>query len=67
MSTDTSIVHLAGSMGIETICLLTTIREWRWTNDENSNWYPKMKLLRQKELSNWNNVLELLDNHLSKL
>lgn len=67
VSTDTSIVHLAGSMGIETICLLTTIREWRWTNDENSNWYPKMKLLRQKELSNWNNVLELLDNHLSKL
>jgi hypothetical protein len=67
VSTDTSIVHLAGSMGIETICLLSRIREWRWTNDNNTNWYPKMKLLRQNELLNWNNVLELLDNYLSKL
>jgi ADP-heptose:LPS heptosyltransferase len=67
VSTDTSIVHLAGSMGIETICLLSRMREWRWTNDNNTNWYPKMKLLRQNELLNWNNVLELLDNYLSKL
>ena len=64
ISTDTSIVHLSGSMGVKTICLLTYIPEWRWTLDEKTNWYPDIKLLRQNKFLNWNNVLDLLDKEL---
>ena len=37
ISTDTSIIHLAGSMGIKSVCLLTIGNEWRWTSDINTN------------------------------
>jgi hypothetical protein len=40
-------------MDLSTIALLTLGCEWRWTHDETTNWYPKMKLMRQKEYGNW--------------
>ena len=62
ISTDTSLPHLALSLGIKTYVLLTLGCEWRWTNDEKTNWYPNAILLRQTELSNWKNVINKLKN-----
>jgi len=61
ISTDTSIVHLALTMNIETYVLLTVGCEWRWTqNDTNTVWYPNANLIRQNKIHDWNNVIRQL-------
>ena len=48
ITTDTSIAHLAGSLGIQTWVLLPQIPDWRWfLNREDSIWYDNMRLFRQ--------------------
>lgn len=63
ISTDTSIIHLSANLNIKTYALLTVGCEWRWTqNEKTTNWYPKMKLFRQKQLGSWRNVVkEVID------
>lgn len=50
ISTDTSLLHLAGSMGINSIGLITKGCEWRWKNGVKGKyetpWYPDMVILR---------------------
>lgn len=59
ISTDTSIVHIALTMGIVTYVLLTVGCEWRWTsNDKTTVWYPKANLIRQHQIKNWNHVIK---------
>ena len=60
VSTDTSFLHLSENMDLSTIALLTLGCEWRWTHDETTNWYPKMKLMRQKEYGNWRPLINEL-------
>jgi ADP-heptose:LPS heptosyltransferase len=65
ISTDTSLLHISGSMDVPSIALLTLGCEWRWcSNDENTKWYPNMKLIKQKKYGDWesviNNVIDLL-------
>ena len=61
ITNDTAVAHLSGSMGKETWLLLQKIPDWRWgLNSENSFWYPKMRLFRQKDLNNWDEVLQKL-------
>jgi len=59
ITTDTSIAHLAGGMGKSTWLLLKYIPEWRWgLEGESTFWYPSIKLFRQKERNNWQEVME---------
>uniref|UniRef100_A0A6C0B513 Uncharacterized protein n=1 Tax=viral metagenome TaxID=1070528 RepID=A0A6C0B513_9ZZZZ len=59
ISTDTSLVHLALTMNIPTYVLLVLGSEWRWCrNCDKTNWYPKATLIRQKKVSNWDNVIK---------
>lgn len=49
ITVDTSIVHIAGVMGIRTWLLLGFVSEWRWSNDEKSYWYNSVDIIRVKE------------------
>lgn len=65
ISTDTSILHISGSMDVPTIALLTLGCDWRWNlKGESTNWYPNMKLIKQKTYGDWkyviNNVIDLI-------
>jgi len=61
ISTDTSIVHVAGTANIPCWCLLTKGCDWRWTkNDETTKWYPNIKLIRQTEVLEWGNVVDMI-------
>ena len=56
---DTSIAHLAGGMGKRVWLLLRDIPFWTWgLEGESTFWYPSMKLFRQKERHNWQEVME---------
>lgn len=65
ITVDTSIAHLAGSLGIPTWILLPFCAEWRWLQDrEDSPWYPSARLWRQAKAGDWTELLERVRNAL---
>jgi tetratricopeptide (TPR) repeat protein len=57
ISTDTSIVHLAGALGRPVWVALSAVPEWYWMLDRtDSPWYPTMRLFRQRERGDWPSV-----------
>jgi hypothetical protein len=65
ISSDTSIAHLAGSLGIKTWMALKYVPEWRWQLDrEDSPWYPSMRLFRQERFHDWDGVFQRIGNAL---
>ena len=67
ITSDTSIAHLAGGMGKSTWLLLQHVPEWRWgLESDNTFWYPKIKLFRQKEQHNWQEVMERVSCEIKK-
>ena len=61
ITVDTSLAHLAGSMGRACWVLLPFTPDWRWLLDQqDSPWYPSIRLFRQKRLGDWAGVLDEL-------
>lgn len=59
ISVDTSVAHLAASMGKPTWILLPFAADWRWLVERtDSPWYPSVTLFRQSQHDNWDDVLE---------
>jgi hypothetical protein len=59
ITSDTSVAHLAGGMGKTTWLLLKKVPDWRWgLEGDTTFWYPSMRLFRQKERGNWEEVME---------
>ncbi len=51
ISVDTSVAHLAGTLGKKTFILLPFSPDWRWMlNTNDSPWYPNVKLFRQNSI-----------------
>ena len=64
---DTSIAHLAGGMGKKVWLLLRNIPYWTWgLKGESTFWYPSMRLFRQKERHNWQEVMERVSSALAE-
>jgi len=58
ISSDTSIVHLAGALGKPVWILLQFVPDWRWLVDrEDSPWYPTARLFRQKDSRAWDHTI----------
>ncbi len=58
ISVDTSIAHLAGSLGRPVWILLPYLPDWRWLLDrDTSPWYPTARLFRQDETRSWDRVI----------
>lgn len=58
ISVDTSVVHLAGALGVPTWTLLCHNADWRWLLDrEDSPYYPTMRLYRQQVPKRWDLVI----------
>ncbi len=57
ISTSNTTVHMAGALGKSVWTLLPYIPDWRWMLDqEDTLWYPKMKLFRQHKIGDWSGV-----------
>jgi hypothetical protein len=59
ITSDTSIPHLAGALGVPVWLALPFVPDWRWLLDRSdSPWYPTMRLFRQKSPGAWPGVFE---------
>jgi tetratricopeptide (TPR) repeat protein len=57
ITSDTSLAHLAGALGVPVWVALACARDWRWLLDrEDSPWYPTMRLVRQRQWGDWGEV-----------
>ena len=70
ISSDTSIIHLAGILNINSVLLLNYNSDWRWFDDSKSTiWYPSVKILKQNKFDDWTNVFvelqQILKNYTS--
>ena len=56
---DTSIAHLAGALGRPVWVALKQVPDWRFLLDrDDTPWYPNMRLFRQAERGDWDEVFE---------
>ena len=68
ISVDTSINHLAGILGTNSILLLNYNNDWRWFDDKSKNhWYPSVKIIKQTSFNSWDEVFENLIVEVEKI
>ncbi len=61
LSVCTSVVHLAGALGLPTWVMLASPAEWRWGQRRaDSMFYPTLRLFRQQRGGDWHSVLDQL-------
>ena len=62
ITTDTSIAHLAGSLGTQTWLLLPKVSDWRWLNSKDETiWYDNVRIYRQKVQGDWSEVFSRVE------
>ena len=58
VSVDTAMVHLAGALGRPVLMLDRFDACWRWLHGrEDSPWYPRMRIVRQTAMGDWDSVV----------
>ena len=68
ITVDTAVAHLAGALGRPVWVVLSYSPDWRWMVErEDSPWYPTMRLFRQNQPGNWQDVLERVAVALTEL
>jgi Flp pilus assembly protein TadD/ADP-heptose:LPS heptosyltransferase len=68
ITVDAVTAHLAGALGVPTWVALSHTPSWRWLlNRADSPWYPTMRLFRQAEPGNWEDVLEEMSKALQEI
>ncbi len=68
ITADTAIGHLAGAMGKPVWMLLAKPADWRWMlNQDDTPWYPTMRLFKQAAPGDWESVLSPVNAALSDL
>ncbi len=65
ITSDTSIAHLAGALGVPTWLAINYVPDWRWLlQREDSPWYPSVRLFRQDVLGDWGGVFRKIQTAL---
>ena len=67
ISVDTSVVHLAGAMGVPCWVLLPQNSDWRWgTEGDSTDWYDSLRLFRQGP-GGWSALMQQVREELSRV
>jgi hypothetical protein len=58
LTTDTSVAHLAGALGLPAWVMLCILPDWRWfLEGDRTPWYPAFRLFRQRTYDDWSGVV----------
>lgn len=67
ISVDTSVVHLAGALGVPTWLLLSVDPDWRWgLKGESTVWYDNTRIFRKSTVIDWQPVVDRVGEELEK-
>jgi hypothetical protein len=67
IAVDTSVAHLAGALGVPVWVAMPLASDWRWLLDrEDTPWYPTMRLFRQRDLEEWDQVIARMSQALAE-
>ena len=67
ITVDNSTAHLAGALGTPAWVLLPTSADWRWQRSgDTSCWYHSVRLFRQQQADNWNDVMATIVHRLGQ-
>jgi FkbM family methyltransferase len=67
ITSDTSLAHLAGALGVPVWVALSYVPDWRWLLDrDDTPWYPTMRLFRQSKPGDWPSVFDRMADELRK-
>ena len=64
---DTSLIHLAGTLGKKAYLFLPLVPDYRWGLKSKQEWYPEVNLLRQKKIDDWTHPVKEAKKILQKL
>jgi Flp pilus assembly protein TadD len=68
ISISNTTLHVAGSVGVPTAGLLSTVPMWRWEFDrEASIWYPTVRLFRQVRNGDWSGPAQAAQAFIDKV
>lgn len=67
ITVNTSLHHLAGSLGVKQWCLTPVMCAWRYGVSGPSPWYGNCEMYRQKKDGDWKGVLSRVASDLGKL
>jgi hypothetical protein len=68
VTVDTSVVHVAGTLGVPTICIPPTSPEYRWgVKGETAPWYPSVRLVRRHRWNDWPEAIERAKRRLADM
>jgi tetratricopeptide (TPR) repeat protein len=68
ISCDTAAAHLAGALARPVWVALKDAAEWRWLSEQDdSPWYPGMRLFRQKARGDWDSVFAKMWSEMAKV
>ena len=68
ITTDTSIAHLAGTLGTQTWLLLPKVSDWRWLNSKDETiWYDNFRIYRQRKQGDWQEVFSRVEKDCADL
>jgi tetratricopeptide (TPR) repeat protein len=68
ITSDTSIAHLAGGLGVPVWLATSYAPDWRWMmHREDCLWYPTMRLFRQTKIHQWIDVFTRMAHELTSL
>ncbi len=68
ISADTSVAHLAGSLGKPVWMLVPFVTDWRWMYEKgHTSWYPKARVFRQEKAGDWEGVMSRVQHAFAQL
>ncbi len=68
VTTDTSLAHLGGALGVPSIIMLKWRPDWRWQRTgDTTPWYPEATLVRQPTHGDWHSVVNQTKSMMVKL
>jgi ADP-heptose:LPS heptosyltransferase len=68
VSVDSAAAHLAGALGVPAWVVVAAVSDWRWlVGREDTPWYPRLRLFRQRRLGEWGEVFDRMAGALRRV